>query len=197
MPISGGSSSASGRGSGNGSDGPLSINKTRKNYALAFCVATMVVFFSTESFAQRPVDSIPTSMGCYRQAITPISDIPTLHSDMPLDCLLGYVYFDSLCRSVSTYLQLDTMISQVTSWDTMKVFMRFMYEMQQYDADLFEEYLYAAQYFKPLLCCAPIVRPTPVLESNATSFRCQEQACLSFDGSGYITHPCCRYNDKL
>ena len=114
---------------------------------LVFALGTP--FISLESHAQRPT-SKPATIGCYRQPITPISAIPTLHSDMPLDCILGYIYFDSLCRSFSSWDQsdamLDSLVPHITSWDTMRSFMRFMYRMQEYDADLYVEFIQSARY---------------------------------------------------
>jgi hypothetical protein len=63
---------------------------------------------------------------------------------MSLDCLLGYIYFDSLCRSLHYHSQVDSLLALSRGWDTMKVFMRLMYRMQEYDADLFSEYMLAA-----------------------------------------------------
>jgi hypothetical protein len=99
--------------------------------------------------AQRRVDVTPTSTGCYRQPIQPLSIIPPLHSDMSLDCLLGYIYFDSLCRSLQSTHQLDSLLAQIHSWDTLRVFMRFQYRMAEYDADLFNEFLNAASSIDP------------------------------------------------
>jgi len=104
----------------------------------------MLSIISTTGFAQRRIDSLPTTMGCYRQPVTPISQVLTLHSDMPFDCLLGYIYFDTLCRGLGSYHQADSLIGLINSWDTMKVFMRYMYRMQEYNADLYKEYLYGA-----------------------------------------------------
>jgi hypothetical protein len=127
-----------------------------KDVALALLVATtMLALSSGQSSAQRRVDSIPTTKGCYRQPITPISQVLSLKSDMPLDCIFGYLYFDSLCRGVQSAQQLDSMIALVNSWDTLRIFMRFMYKMQEYDADLFEEYLYGAAGIAPSYRLSP------------------------------------------
>ena len=102
---------------------------------------------ATSEFNDHPsrrIDTIPTTQGCYRQPVTPISTIPTIHSDMPLDCILGYIYLDTLCRSIQTRSQLDSLFNLIGSWDTLKPFMRSLYRMSEYDADLLEEYCYAA-----------------------------------------------------
>ena len=112
-----------------------------RNRVFGFCFIYLIsLSFNDTVYALRRIDSIPTTMGCYRQPVTPISVIPTFHSDMSLDCLLGYIYFDSLCRGVTSH-QIDSMVALIDSWDTMRVFMRFMYKMQEYDADLYKQYL--------------------------------------------------------
>ena len=107
-------------------------------------IALVSTVFSTSGFAQRPVSLVPTTTGCYRQPVTPISTVLPLQSDMPLDCILGYRYFDSLCRGLGSYRQADSLIGLISSGDTMRVFMRYMYRMQEYNADLYKEYLYGA-----------------------------------------------------
>jgi len=100
------------------------------------------------AFGQRPT-RLPSTTGCYRQAITPISAIPTLHTDMPLDCMLGYIYFDSLCRAnfgLDNWNTIDSLVHSIDSWDTLHVFMRFKYRMEEYDADLFREFIQAGAY---------------------------------------------------
>ena len=104
-------------------------------------IAASLMLNTADVRSQRRVDTIPTTMGCYRQAIMPISAIPTLHSDMPIDCIFGYIYVDSLCRSLQSYHQADSFISLIDAWDTMRVFMRFLYDMQAYNADIYEEYM--------------------------------------------------------
>ncbi len=65
---------------------------------------------------------------------------------MPPDCILGYIYFDSLCRGLRSSAQVDTLLSRITSWDTLRIFMRFLYKMEEYDPDLFREYEFGAVY---------------------------------------------------
>ena len=120
------------------------------------------------AFAQRRIDTLPTTQGCYRQPIAPISAIPTLHSDMPLDCILGYIYFDSLCRGVHTRNQLDSLANIIVSWDTLKPFMRFQYRMSEYDADLYEEYCDASSALNPSYYLIPAV-PRYVLKQRQDS----------------------------
>ncbi len=118
-------------------------------------LAAALVLSAGEVRSQRPIHTTPTSQGCYRQAVTPISSIPTLHTDMPIDCILGYIYVDSLCRSLQSYHQADSFMSLINSWDTMRVFMRFLYDMQAYDADLYEEYMGNAIYLDTNYHVAP------------------------------------------
>jgi hypothetical protein len=107
-------------------------------------LAIVFAIFTTTSFAQRRIDLHPTTTGCYRQPVTPISQPLTLTSDMPQDCILGYTYFDSLCRALGSFHEADSLIARITGWDNMRIFMRYTYRMQEYDADLYKEYLYGA-----------------------------------------------------
>jgi len=63
---------------------------------------------------------------------------------MPSDCRRGYIYFDSLCRNLKSYLQVDSIISSAKSRDSLHQFTRFLYSMMNYDDDLFEEYRLAS-----------------------------------------------------
>lgn len=105
---------------------------------------TVILFFTFltpfSSDAQRVVSG-PVNSGCYRQAVQPIQSVPTLHSDMGLDCMLGYIYFDSLCRTPLERYQLDSLTNLISSWDTLKIFMRMKYRMSEYDPILYKEYL--------------------------------------------------------
>jgi hypothetical protein len=107
------------------------------------------VAITATGFAQRPTSGSSTT-GCYRQPVSPISTIPTLHTDMTPDCLLGYIYLDSLCRSFPNWDSSErfyqSLPNYLNSYDTLRVFMRFYYRMQEYDADLLNEYELAAQY---------------------------------------------------
>lgn len=112
-----------------------------------FCF--VLTALSTISLAQRPT-SAPSTTGCYRQFIMPISAIPTLHSDMTPDCILGYIYLDSLCRSFPNWDSsenfLNSLPQHVSSWDTLRTFMRFLYRLNEYDASLFREFILSACY---------------------------------------------------
>jgi hypothetical protein len=128
-------------------------NNTRT--ALWICFSLLLsTSLASRSHAQRHVDTA-SSNGCFRQPVTPIASIPTLHSDMNFDCLMGYIYFDSLCRSITSRRQLDSLAGRLRSWDTLKILARFLYRMTEYDADLFEEYLNAAVSLNPLYHLTP------------------------------------------
>lgn len=86
-----------------------------------------------------PDSTGPTTSYCYRIAQPPITSVPPLHTDMDLETLLGYVYWDSLMRSAVP----DSIISgfkAMQSIDSIKPFMRFLYSITNYDAALFDEY---------------------------------------------------------
>ncbi len=136
-----------------------------KPYLSLLLVGLLLLLCVGTSYSQRRIDTIPTSQGCYRQPVTPISAIPTLHTDMSLDCMLGYIYADSLCRSIQTRSELDSFANLIDSWDTLKPFMRFLYRMSEYDPDLLEEYCDAAASLDTSYYLIPAV-PRAVLEKR-------------------------------
>ncbi len=115
--------------------------KTLLTSIVAFVLIS--AFALSVGFAQRIVNPI-TNSGCFRQPITPLQTIPPLHSDMNFDCLLGYIFFDSLCRAPLSWEQIDSLADKIQSWDTLKILMRFKYRMSEYNSDLYNEYLVGA-----------------------------------------------------
>src|ERR1039457_5190610 len=96
-----------------------------RNRVFGFCLIVLACLsFDRASFAQHRVRHVDTGivvLGCFTDAIKPISNIPPLRSDMPLDCKLGYIYFDSLCRNLGewprSYDRLDSMLAAMNSFD--------------------------------------------------------------------------------
>jgi hypothetical protein len=102
------------------------------------------LIFSSLSYGQRTrVITGPTTNGCYRIPVTRISSAPPLHSDMSYQAILGYIYFDSLCRSFTSWHQMDSLFEQIQSFDTLKYFDALLYAMTEYDPILFQEFLQA------------------------------------------------------
>jgi hypothetical protein len=119
-----------------------------KNRVLDFCLIVLACLsFDRASFAQhrvRRVDTGIVALGCFTDAIKPISQIPPLRSDMPPYCRRGYLYFDSLCRTLRTYMQVDSLITLAKTRDSLRQITRFLYSMSDYDDDLLEEYRMAS-----------------------------------------------------
>lgn len=61
---------------------------------------------------------------------------------MPLDVLLGYIYFDSLARTC-TQSDLDSVIGQLNYGDTLRYALRYLYIMQDFDPLVFFQFCYA------------------------------------------------------
>lgn len=119
-------------------------------------LAIVLLFLCTGIKAQRITNS-PVTTGCFRQPVVPISLIPTLHSDMNWECMVGYIYFDSLCRSNFNRFQLDSFFSYIRSWDTLKVFMRLKYRMVEYNSDLYEEYNFGSDNYTPYVSAPAVI----------------------------------------
>jgi hypothetical protein len=95
-----------------------------------------------------PDSSGPTSAGCYRLAVPPLTEAPPLHSDMNLSTLLGYLYLDSVMRSHITSAQWAAFDS-IHSFDSLKYFLKYLYAITAYDPVLFEEYGNDAPFINP------------------------------------------------
>jgi hypothetical protein len=90
--------------------------------------------------SERTIYSSPVTTGCFRQPVLPIHNPLTLHTDMPIGCLLGYIYLDSLCRANFSKEQIDSLLNEVKGGDTLAYFLRTLYDMVDYNAVLFTEY---------------------------------------------------------
>jgi len=76
---------------------------------------------------------------------------------MSLDAFIGYLWFDSVMRSLTSHAEVDSLKRQLNSFDTIKQFLRYYYALTDYDAILFRDYLSEGYYvnssypFSPLL----------------------------------------------
>ncbi len=105
-----------------------------------FLCLTMACIVVNDAYSQLIPASGPTSSGCYRLGVSKIQSVPPLHTDMPLKTLLGYIYLDSLCKSITNRNQIDSFAQLLVSVDTLKHFMSFLCAMNSYNAQLFSQY---------------------------------------------------------
>ncbi|TAL68680.1 MAG: hypothetical protein EPN82_10405 [Bacteroidetes bacterium] len=68
-----------------------------------------------------------------------LTQIPTYHSDMPLDCMVGYIVMDSLSRNEYGVPIFDFI--EGTSIDTIKVVARYLYSVCDYNPTLLRSYI--------------------------------------------------------
>jgi hypothetical protein len=69
------------------------------------------------------------------------SNYPPLQTDMPYDVLVGYIYFDSLVRSLNVPSgQMDSVVNSI-GWDTLKYALKYLYEMSAFDPVAFDQLL--------------------------------------------------------
>lgn len=72
-------------------------------------------------------------------AVSGLSNIPPLFTDMPLDCMIGYILMDSLSRTASIS---DVKSKLLTlSLDSLRVAARFMYAVMDYSPKLLMRYM--------------------------------------------------------
>ncbi len=115
--------------------------KNSMSVLIAIMFASILLCATDQIKAQRPIDP-PTHMECNEYATTPIDHCPPLNTGMSWDCMLGYIYFDSLCRANLTWGQLDSLAKAINSMDTLRPFLRFQYAMNEYDASLYDEFMF-------------------------------------------------------
>lgn len=102
---------------------------------LLFCMAGLCSAFSF-AFAQWHGDGTQRSESVVQFPI--LSSVPQYHTDMPLDCLVGYIALDSALRAMERP-DIEHFIRDV-SMDTIKVLSRFLYAMVDYDPVLYYRY---------------------------------------------------------
>ena len=72
----------------------------------------------------------------------PLTTLPQLHSDMPLDCMLAYIVMDSVARSIAEVdYEFIRNYPAKTTLDTFKVMARFFYALYDYDPILSYRYI--------------------------------------------------------
>ncbi|HEY3874337.1 MAG TPA: hypothetical protein VGM92_02590 [Candidatus Kapabacteria bacterium] len=105
-----------------------------------------------------PDSSGPTSAGCYRLAVHPLTEAPPLRSDMSLSTLLGYIYLDSVMRTPLSDSQWAA-FEAIQSFDSLKDILKYIYALTAYDPVLLAEYNRDAPYINPGYWS----KPSPVL----------------------------------
>jgi hypothetical protein len=106
---------------------------------LSVCLLTASGLRAQHSPSARP------GTGCPLFTLDTMSLFPTYHTDMNLTEFLGYAYFDSLCRS-ATRSQIDSLLRDVKSIDTLKYLLKYYYALQEYSAHALLQYRFAPLY---------------------------------------------------
>src|ERR1022692_717505 len=78
-----------------------------------------------------PDSSGPTSAGCYRIAVHPLTEVPPLRPDMSEVVRLGYIYLDSIMRMPQSSAPWSAFDS-VNSFDSLKRMMKYLYAVSEY-----------------------------------------------------------------
>lgn len=102
---------------------------------LFLCIAGVCCTLSC-ALAQWHGDGTQRSESAVELPILPA--VPEYHTDMPLDCFVGYIGLDSALRSMEREA-IEQFIRE-TTLDTIKVLARFLYSVIDYDPILFERY---------------------------------------------------------
>lgn len=72
-------------------------------------------------------------------AVSGLDQIPPLHSDMSLDCMVAYIVMDSLARKASINEVFDKPLT--VSLDSLRVSARYMYALTDYSPNLMRRYM--------------------------------------------------------
>lgn len=111
-----------------------------KNFSLRLACAVLCCCTATLS-AQWHGDGTQASENCLQFQGLP--HIPELHTDMPLDCLIGYIAMDSIARNVgvfeATRYPANAVIPQL------RIFARYIYAMADYDPILLHRHFFSTR----------------------------------------------------
>jgi hypothetical protein len=94
---------------------------------------------------------------CWQHHTSPVFSFERLPSpvslttDMPLDVMIGYIFYDSLARSLPT-VGINEIYNNLTYSDTLRYAMKYSYTMMDYNPVLFERF---RRYNNPLRRSAP------------------------------------------
>jgi hypothetical protein len=106
-----------------------------------------LVLLASSAGAQIPVGEATTTY-CHRIARRAITQVPPITRDMNERARLGYIYFDSVMRAPVTDSWFKSFES-MQSLDSLKSFVRVLYEVTDYDPALFKEYCSVGQHLAP------------------------------------------------
>ncbi len=73
---------------------------------------------------------------------TVLTSTPPLSTGMPFDVLIGYIYLDSIVRTVPLNT-VDSFYKQLGYSDTLRQAVKYIYEMNDFDPIIFEQYVYS------------------------------------------------------
>jgi hypothetical protein len=132
--------------------------KLQKTMKWLVFVAILIPMSSHAQLRAWPDSSGPTSAGCYRIPVTPLTEAPPLRYDMSLSTLLGYLYLDSIMRTPIDSAQWAA-FNAIQSFDSLKYFLKYLYAVSDYDPILLEEYGRDAPYINP----SYTGKPTPMV----------------------------------
>jgi hypothetical protein len=128
------------------------FKKTMKNFkkTMKTLIFIAIMFPMTLHGQSRawPDSSGPTSAGCYRIAVTPLTEAPPFRSDMSLSTLLGYIYLDSIMRTPLDSTQWAN-FNLIQSFDSLNQILKYLYAVIDYDPVLLAEYDRDAPYINP------------------------------------------------
>ncbi len=128
---------------------PLSINQHSNllvsnnggvlRITITFLMIIVLLFVTFRSSISQITSYNSDQMHQSAIAVSGLSNIPPLFTDMPLDCMIGYIIMDSLSRTASIE---EVMAKPLTiSLDSLRVSSRYMYAVTDYSPNLMRRYM--------------------------------------------------------
>ncbi len=115
----------------------------RKRTELSSFVIVLIFMTFTKGTAIAQSYGGPSDFhGPVKLAIPLPVNYPPVRTDMPLDVLKGYIYFDSMMHINVHQWQIDSMVNTMYDSDTLRTILKYAYEMIDYDPVAFFQYLY-------------------------------------------------------
>lgn len=91
-----------------------------------------------QNFAYSQLDVWNSPDSCEWFFSQPMTQLPPLSSDMPLDIMVSWIVIDSLCRTAADDVLWQRMMT--TTQDSMKLGLKYLYKLMEYDPLLLKQY---------------------------------------------------------
>lgn len=113
-----------------------------KKYFTVFVVITLILISINVAYSQFSGSGGDQRTQSYIK-INGLEYLPPLSTDMPLNCMIGYIVLDSVSRIVDTDVSENAGMN--ADLESLKTSMSYIYSMVDYSPNLFRQYLYSTR----------------------------------------------------